>query len=43
MKLIKDDGFFNSMNDLELRAWTTFVDVVKILIITGSQSYKELV
>ena len=28
-KLIKDDEFVNSMNDLELCAWTLFCDVVK--------------
>ena len=33
--LIKDDEF-NSMNDLELCAWTLFVDVVKNLF--GNQS-----
>ena len=28
-KLIKDEEFVNLMNDLELRAWTSFVDMVK--------------
>ena len=27
--LIKDDKFVNSMNDLGLSAWTSFVEVVK--------------
>lgn len=43
-KLIKDDEFVNSMNDLELCTWTSFVDVVKNF--SGNhqaKNYKELV
>ena len=28
-KLIKSDEFVNSINDLELRTWASFVDMVK--------------
>ena len=28
-KLIKDDEFVNSLNDLEFHGWKSFVDVVK--------------
>ena len=45
MKLIKDDGFVNSMNDAELRAWTLFVDVGKKNFLGNrrGENYKELV
>ena len=43
-KLIKDDEFVNSMNDLELRALTSFVDVVNdILGNHRTENYKESV
>ena len=43
-KFIKDDEFVNSMNELELRAWTSFVDAVKnILGSHQAENYKELV
>ena len=28
-KIIKDVEFINSINNLELRTWTSFVDIVK--------------
>ena len=43
-KLIKDDAFVNSMNDLEWCAWPSFVDMVKNFL--GNrlvENYKELV
>ena len=43
-KLIKDDELVNLMNNLKLRAWTSFVDVVKN--VSGNrwtENYKELV
>ena len=43
-KLIKDDEFVNSVNTLELRAWTSFVDVVKnFLGNRRAENYKEFV
>ena len=43
-KLIKEDEFVDLMNDLELRAWTSFVDVVKTFLGNGRvENYKELV
>ena len=38
-KLIKDDEFVNSMNDLELCAWTSLVDAVKNFL--GSRRAKN--
>ena len=41
---MKGDELVNSMNDLELRHWTSFVDVVKnILDSRRAENYKELV
>ena len=43
-KLIKDDEFVNSMNDLELRAWPSFVDMLKNFFGNRwTENYKELV
>ena len=42
-KLIKDDEFVNSLNDLELCAWISFVDGVKnILGNRQAENYLEL-
>ena len=42
-KLIKNDEFVNSMNDIELCAWTSFVDVVKnFLGNRRAENYKKL-
>ena len=41
-KLIKDNEFVNLMNELELHTWTLFVDVVKILINSRVEDFKEL-
>ena len=43
-KLIKDNEFVNSMNNLELRSWTSFADVVKdFLGNRRAENYKKLV
>ena len=42
-KLIKNDEFVNSINDLELRVWTSFVDVVKNLDNRRDEKYEEFV
>ena len=43
-KLIKDDEFVNSMNDLELLTWTSLVDAGKNLLGNRrAENYKELV
>ena len=43
-KLIKDDKFGYSMNDLELHTWTLFVDVVETFLDNSrAENYKELV
>ena len=42
-KLIKDNEHVNSMNDLELSAWTSFVDMGKILRQSLAINYKEFV
>ena len=43
-KLIKDDEFVNSMNDLESCTWTLFIDVVKNLLRNcWVENYWELV
>ena len=43
-KLINDDEFVNSINDLELRTWTSFVDVVKKFLGNGqAENYEKLV
>ena len=43
-KLIKDDEFVNLMNDLELRSWTSFVDLGKIFLgDRRTENNKELV
>ena len=42
--LSKDDEFVNSINDLELRAWTSFIDMMKnFLGYHLAKNYKELV
>ena len=41
-KLIKDDEFVNSMNDLELCAWTSFVDVVKNILGNTRNMWEKL-
>ena len=42
--IIKDDEFVNSMNDLELRVWTSFGDELKnFLDDRRAEIYKELV
>ena len=41
-KLIKDEEFINSVNDLELRTWISFVDVQKVFLGNRqTESYKE--
>ena len=42
-KLIKDNEFVNSMNDLELHAWTSFVDVMKNFLGNCRDENKKLV
>ena len=42
--LIEGDEFVNSMNDLEFRAWTSFVDMVQNFLDNRQlENYKELV
>ena len=43
-KLIKEDEFVNSMKDLELCAWTSFIDVLKNFLGNCQvENFKELV